>query len=939
MVVLQVLGQKSLAKGVTGVVSATFILLMLILALILIRMAFIQQIEYTDIARESIFEEAYSYNALMSIKAYIVDEGNAVTINTTNTLPDPLTITGFALYYIGGFYDIIPSSKLNHSSFVYAKIYGPTGTIVKSWTNYTEFANSFPLTLNPGYTLQIKLDTKRELKYVRSGVSIGYISPISVVVYRSPPPTYNVTPRPVYTTIYSDYILGPQTIAISGLTYGLVRADVYSIEIVNGTYISGTIDSIREDDNDYYEVNSTAIPSPWKYRREIIITDNTGIDLVNYTVKIELNSNNFNFSKANPDGSDIRFYTEDGTQLPYWIEKWDSVNQEAIIWVKVPRIPGGSSTKIYMYYGNPNAGFDPNYYGLTKVMEPLPASDGPNYEIQYEEWIMPENKFQEIGDVLYGYFDDDWGDWYSLPFGFPYYESTYSQVWICSNGFIGTTYTDADWTSKEDELIIRGMIAPFWADLIDTGINYAIFHDPNYSDEYGTGVYIRWKTQFYPGIGEQNFAVVLYSNGLIRFDYGYIDGSSWTDDTPVIGISYGDEEHYTISSYNGVQYPSNYNSVMFWPRKAANPEPTVAVGSEEEVCTYISTVTITALPIDPSTSRLRIELVLAYDTIGWVNVSIGLLNYNTGTYDIISRTIYNSPGDLKLTFSVNADNYVNPSTGEVKLLINSTSLANHILKIDKYELRYLSTPTISIYITHSDRILIYDVLNDEWSYITVPLQFGSLNLSTPLVFDKDDLRLWVINKTHLWYYDLTLEEWVLVTNAPAPEATMGILCKIRDCLYYIAVNEYNGLLTAYMYNITSGIGWSMLESRSATIDGLYTVGISDGQGLVYVITSGGGELHVFDTCTNKWLSTTSLSPTAYPVGLAYDPDGGYLWVIGRGGGIHRYVISKGVWEPFEYPLLYYPLEPGNRLVYINGKLYHVRGDGTRELIIINVAGS
>ena len=193
------LGRKSLAKGVVGVISATFILLMLILALVLIRMAFIQQIEYTDIARESIFEEAYSYNALMSIKAYIVDEGSTVTINTTNTLPDPLTITGFALYYIGGFYDIIPSSNLNHSSFIYTKIYGPTGTIIKSWTNYTEFANSFPLTLNPGYTLQIKLDTLRELKYVRSGVSIGYIKPISVVVYRPPPAIYNVTPRPIYT--------------------------------------------------------------------------------------------------------------------------------------------------------------------------------------------------------------------------------------------------------------------------------------------------------------------------------------------------------------------------------------------------------------------------------------------------------------------------------------------------------------------------------------------------------------------------------------------------------------------------------------------------------------------------------------------------------------------------------------------------------------------
>ena len=40
--------------------------------------------------------------------------------------------------------------------------------------------------------------------------------------------------------------------------------------------------------------------------------------------------------------------------LNYWIEKWDSVNQEAKIWVKVPNIPANGTTTFYMYYGNPN---------------------------------------------------------------------------------------------------------------------------------------------------------------------------------------------------------------------------------------------------------------------------------------------------------------------------------------------------------------------------------------------------------------------------------------------------------------------------------------------------------------------------------------------------------------------------------------------------------
>ncbi len=79
----------------------------------------------------------------------------------------------------------------------------------------------------------------------------------------------------------------------------------------------------------------------------------------------------------------------------------------------------------------------------------------------------------------------------------------------------------------------------------------------------------------------QNFALVLYENGLIRFDYGEIYGTSSTDDSPVRGISKGDGTHYTISSYNGIRYPSNYNSVMFWPRKKASTELTYTLESEE----------------------------------------------------------------------------------------------------------------------------------------------------------------------------------------------------------------------------------------------------------------------------------------------------------------------------------------------------------------------
>jgi len=91
----------------------------------------------------------------------------------------------------------------------------------------------------------------------------------------------------------------------------------------------------------------------FKYRRKITITEQSGSDLTDYQVLIELNSTNFDFSHAQTNGEDIRFTDASGNLLDYWIEEWDAVNEKAKVWVKVPSIPANSEIEIYMYYGNP----------------------------------------------------------------------------------------------------------------------------------------------------------------------------------------------------------------------------------------------------------------------------------------------------------------------------------------------------------------------------------------------------------------------------------------------------------------------------------------------------------------------------------------------------------------------------------------------------------
>jgi hypothetical protein len=87
----------------------------------------------------------------------------------------------------------------------------------------------------------------------------------------------------------------------------------------------------------------------WNYT--VPISFNPATPEADYQVKIELTTSNFAYTHANSDGSDIRFYDGNGTELNYWIEKWDA-SDTSIIWVKVPT---AGTTEIFMYYGNSSA--------------------------------------------------------------------------------------------------------------------------------------------------------------------------------------------------------------------------------------------------------------------------------------------------------------------------------------------------------------------------------------------------------------------------------------------------------------------------------------------------------------------------------------------------------------------------------------------------------
>ncbi|MBX9676924.1 MAG: DUF2341 domain-containing protein [Methylotenera sp.] len=96
----------------------------------------------------------------------------------------------------------------------------------------------------------------------------------------------------------------------------------------------------------------------WTQRKKISINA-VGITqaIVQPSVVVRLHSGNFDFTAVNIDGSDIRFIAQDDkTELKYFVEKFDAVNELAIIWVQIPQISSADKdAHFWLYYGNENA--------------------------------------------------------------------------------------------------------------------------------------------------------------------------------------------------------------------------------------------------------------------------------------------------------------------------------------------------------------------------------------------------------------------------------------------------------------------------------------------------------------------------------------------------------------------------------------------------------
>lgn len=94
----------------------------------------------------------------------------------------------------------------------------------------------------------------------------------------------------------------------------------------------------------------------WGFRQRLTVkAEPLTSDLTNFPVLVRLNATNFDFQGAHAQGNDVQFALPDGTLLAHDRERHDSVNQDALYWVRLPSVSATQDTVFHLYYSKADA--------------------------------------------------------------------------------------------------------------------------------------------------------------------------------------------------------------------------------------------------------------------------------------------------------------------------------------------------------------------------------------------------------------------------------------------------------------------------------------------------------------------------------------------------------------------------------------------------------
>mgnify|MGYP000409697083 CR=1 FL=1 len=922
----------SFRSGISGIVATAFLLTIIAIFITLYVIAMSNLEEMNRAYINYLNERSRLLAAMGSIYGFYSIESNYLVINITNAYSETIRIIAIGIIYANAQHDILSKDT---STTALAKLCSPT--------NICNSINlELPYTLQTGYTLSIRITPKStNVVSITVTTSIGSsVISIPIKQYRliTAPPT--ITPN--YEIRYSDVVFQNYTVAVYG--YRIITESYTPTKVTTLLGVGiGDVDDLIEKDEETYNVIPTVQArweewAEWPYYREVIINNSVDLDLTNYQVRIVLTDTNFNtwYNIAGNNGEDLRFIDEDGNELSYWIEYFSKDDEYAIIWVKVPYIPANSTTKIYMLYGNPNAESHSDGDAVFEFFDDFTQFNTNIWWYNYTTTTPPN-----ISIIASNEFHDGVG----LNIG-AYYKYQYQYV---------NVYTKATWNVPSAYgYIVDTRLSPRTNK--DNGARldlYTANSDVNQHPLNANGAYIHaqgrghkgkgiWLWYFTPDVSMNRD----WDNGKNKkfepkswwiISIGYFDNETYY----YIWNNYDYSEPYAYKIYNN-RYDdfrivlgnekSKSGKDRFWQeawydwirvRKFVYPEPEIDIGIERSNSIYIASILVgwsdlsskylryvnISLTIESTaiTALLRIE----HNATGtWVTISEELVSTNTELNDI-STTYELISGDLG-----------------IKIIIEC--LSNFTAKIDyvSANIEIAKNPSIYVLSNGSDKLWIYDIAQDTW--ISIDTKFPSINYPA-MYYDTSTHLLWVANDELLYTYDSASNNWKSVdTTLPVSTSYGSILVIADDKIWY---GPGGDRLELYVRNL-SGIIWNPAPKPEEENLTLTHYSCAEYNGTHILINFGStDEFYAFSLITGNWTKLEK-SPTMYCVGSAWDSDRNVLWVIGRGGTIHYYDPRNNEWKPLEIQPPYYPQTEGDRLVYYNNHLYHIRSDGTRELWVI-----
>ncbi len=309
---------------------------------------------------------------------------------------------------------------------------------------------------------------------------------------------------------------------------------------------------------------------------------------------------------------------------------------------------------------NPHSG-GPDGYGYTFIDSDHP--NGPAFE-----WIDAS-----VG-TPYNLGDDD-NVPIQLPFPFPFYDQTLTEIYLVSNGFFSSTSTRDPGNDPLPNDAKDNIIAPFWDDL-DPSSGGTIY---TYLDTINNVFVVEWdQVPHFGSGGPYTFEVIFYPNGNLKFQYLDMDESRVNSST--IGIQGGDgsNDFYLQYTYNGDPIEPHDSLAIMWTYPSYGHDVGIFAVQEPVAGNYNIgdeiTPQVTVVNNGQSAESFDVTAVIYYgDSLVYTSTT-AVNNLNAGeTADLTFADPFTVPGEGAYNFmvytSLPGDEYPNNDTAEVQFFV------------------------------------------------------------------------------------------------------------------------------------------------------------------------------------------------------------------------------------------------------------------------------